>query len=61
MRTVQAEDIKKWLEEAHLKVEGIYDSFTLNQPDEKSERITFVAREIREKQRYIEEGEEENE
>ena len=60
-KAYQAEDIKKWLEEAHLKVEGIYDSFTLNQPDEKSERITFVAREIREKQRYIEEGEEENE
>ncbi len=60
-KAYRPEDIRKWLEEAHLKVEGIYDSFTLNQPDEKSERITFVAREIREKQRYIEEGEEENE
>ena len=60
-KAYQPEDIRKWLEEAHLKVEAVYDSFTLNQPDEHSERITFVAREVREKQRYIPEGDEENE
>ena len=55
------EEITKWLEEAHMKVEAVYDTFTLDQPDEHSERITFVAREMREKQRYEPEGETENE
>ncbi len=54
-----AEDIVRWLEEAHMKVEGIYDAFTLEPPTEDSERITFVARELREKQRYEDIQEEE--
>lgn len=37
------------LEEAHFKVEAVYDAFTLEDAKEDSERITFVAREIREK------------
>ena len=59
-KAYREEDIRKWLEDAHLSVEAVYDSFTLDQPDEQSERITFVARELREKKRYIPEGEEEN-
>ena len=46
------EKVKAWLEEAHFAVEGVYDAFTLQPPTETSERITFVAREVREKQRY---------
>ena len=42
-----------------MKVEGIYDAFTLEPPTEDSERITFVARELREKQRYEDIQEEE--
>ncbi len=35
------------LEKCHLKIEGIYDAFTLEPATEQSERICFVAREQR--------------
>ena len=41
------ETVIRLLEEAHLKVEGVYDAFTLDEAREDSERITFVAREVR--------------
>ncbi len=41
------EAIIAMLEKAHLKVEGVYDAFTLEEAREDSERITFVAREQR--------------
>ena len=37
------------LSQNHLKVEGIYDAFTLKPPTETSERVFFVAREQRKK------------
>lgn len=43
------EAVIKMLEEAHLKVEGVYDAFTLEEAREDSERITFVARQYRPK------------
>lgn len=51
-RAYSVEEITGWLEEAHFTVEGVYDAFTLEAPGPWSERITFVAREQREKQRY---------
>lgn len=43
--------IVKLLEASHLKVEGVYDAFTLNPITESSERICFVAREQRKEQK----------
>lgn len=39
--------IRTMLEKAHLKVEGVYDAFTLEEAGDTSERVTFVAREQR--------------
>ena len=38
------------LEKAHFKVEAVYDAFSLEKPHPESERMTFVAREVRPKQ-----------
>ncbi len=44
------ERIIELLEKAHFKVEAVYDAFTFDAPRKDSERLTFVAREVREKQ-----------
>lgn len=38
------------LEKSYLKVEAVYDAFTLKPPEETSERVCFVAREQRKEQ-----------
>ena len=44
-KAYKTEEIKKALNEAGLIFEACYDAFTFNLPNEKSERIYFVARE----------------
>ena len=46
-RAYSVEDIARLLEEAGLKLEAIYDGFTFDPSSEQSERICFVAREIK--------------
>jgi len=53
-KAYSVETVKRLLEEAQFKVEGIYETFTLNAPTEESGRITFVARELRPKKTYTE-------
>ncbi|MBO6159532.1 MAG: class I SAM-dependent methyltransferase [Firmicutes bacterium] len=48
--------VKDLLEKAHLKVEGVYDAFTLDAPGPDSERISFVARCVRPKKTYEGDG-----
>lgn len=51
-RGYELSEIKNLLESAHLKVEGQYEAFTMETPQEESQRVFFVAREYREKRRY---------
>lgn len=44
-RAYSVDEIKKLLTKAGLEVVGVYDNLTFNPPNEKSERIFFVARE----------------
>ena len=37
--------VRRLLAQAGLKLEAVYDAFTEEEPDEKSERVCFVARE----------------
>ena len=46
-RAYSVEDITHLLEEAGLRLEAIYDGFTLDPSSKQSERIFFVAREIK--------------
>lgn len=44
-RAYDISKLQEWLEEAGMKVLGIYDGFTMDTPNEHSERICFVAAE----------------
>ena len=50
-KAYSVQTICRLLEECHLKVEGVYDGFTLNPPSQQSERICFTAREQRKEKR----------
>lgn len=45
-RAYSIEEIKALLEEAGLEVVAVYDNLSFNSPNDKSERIFFVAREV---------------
>lgn len=44
-RAYEMDEVCRMLEMAGLKLEAVYDAFTENRPDAKSERVYFVARE----------------
>ncbi len=44
-RAYEPETVKRLLGQAGLKLEAVYDAFTLEAPGEKSERVYFIARE----------------
>lgn len=46
-KAYSVETVRALLEKCHLKVEGIYDAFSLEPATEQSERVCFVAREQR--------------
>lgn len=48
-KAYSTEQLKQWLEQAHMEIVGIYDAFSMEAPKKDSERICFVARETREK------------
>lgn len=43
-RTFPMETYKKWLDAAGFEVAGIYGDYSLNRPDEKSDRLFFVSK-----------------
>ncbi len=44
-RAYPVDTVRRLLAQAGLKLEAVYDAFTEEEPDEKSERVCFVARE----------------
>ena len=57
-RAYSLECVEKLIETAGLKLEAVYDAFTLNEPGPESERVYFVAREVRHTGKwYADEGE----
>lgn len=46
-RAYEVEDVKRAIQEAGMELVGMYDNWTRSEPGKESERICFVAREIK--------------